>query len=195
MANKKPAPLEFEKYQHGASAARLLASEDSARYAPSALEVLAGKKGLNLGEEALGFVRGTQASEEGVKTAINVYAGKFEEKRGKYSPAQLVNWYNPILGDLGADSRDKIANYLGKYTESLQDIRNNVNDALNTLDKKAKKGKFTQTQINLAQDILKKYQEVLNVLGILDNYKFETLRPDAVDAARKQDLENLASRL
>ena len=194
MAEQRP-DYSFERYQYGASAARLLASEDSARYAPSALEVLAGKKGLDLGEEALGFVRGTQASEEGINKAIKVYNGKFEEKRGKYSPAQLVDWYNPILSDLEPDAKDKLANYLGKYTETLQSIRDNVNDALNTLDKRAKKGKFTQTQINLAQDIVKKYEEVLNVLGILDNYKFETLRPDAVNAARKQDLEKMASTL
>lgn len=113
----------YKDYQYGALASRLLGTEESRQYAPSSLEVLAGAKGLNLGEEALGFVRGTQASEEGIKTASDVYNSNFEEKRGEYSPAQLVDWYNPLLSDLDSDVRDRITNYLGKYKEPLKNIR------------------------------------------------------------------------
>ena len=197
MANERQptAYSDFEKYQYGALAKGLWESEESKRYGPSALEVLAGEKGLNLGEEALGFVRGTQASEKGIQTASDVYASKFEEKRGEYSPAQLTGWYNPLLSDLDSDSKDKITNYLEKYTEPLKVIREDYADALNTLDKKAKKGKFSQEEINKAQDTKKKYEEILGVLSVLDNYKFETLRPEAVNTARKQDLKDLASKL
>jgi len=66
MPPTTPRPA-YEKYQYAGLAGNLYNSKESKRFAPGALEVLAGAKGLNLGEEALGFVRGTQASEKGIE--------------------------------------------------------------------------------------------------------------------------------
>jgi hypothetical protein len=42
---------------------------------------------------------------------------------------------------------------------------------------------------------LEKYENTMLVMSTLDNYSFEGLRPDAVDARRKTDFKNLASKL
>ena len=55
--------------------------------------------------------------------------------------------------------------------------------------------KFDDEKIAQAKKIKEKYQLVLEVLGILDNYTFEDLRTDAVKTARKTELNGLASRL
>lgn len=192
MARKETKP-NFQQYQYGALAARLASSEENARFAPSALEILAGAKGLNLGEESLGFIKGTQASEEGIKTAINVYSGQFEKKRGEYKPEELATWYAPILKGLDKSETDKILSVLYEHDETLNSIREDYGRATYMI--KAPKGLFTDEQKAQAKGIKEKYDKVLSVMNVLDSYKFETLRGDAVDATRKADLKNLASKL
>ncbi len=192
-AKEKPA-YGFEKYAYGALAGRLASSEENSRYAPSALEMLAGKKGLNLGEEALGFIRGTQASEEGIKTAINVYAGKFEEEKGKYKPIDMASWYDSVLKDLDKADKDKIVSTLGKYTETIGAIMKKVVKA-NHIVKGKGTGANTPEQVSDAEKTMEKYQHAMIIMQTLDNYKFEGLRSDAVSEFRKQDLKGLASKL
>jgi len=192
MTNQRPNP---EKYQYAGLAKRLFTEKD-VRYVPGALEVLAGKDGLNLGEESLGFIRGTQASEEGIKTAINVYHAKFEEERGKYKPADLITWYNSVLSDLNPEERETIAKTLGEYKETIGEIKKKVEEFMYKL--KAPEGikdKFTPEELSKAKEALKKYEKVLTVMEILDTYKFEELRPAAVNATRKIELKGLASKL
>ncbi|MEX2016863.1 MAG: hypothetical protein WD876_00100, partial [Candidatus Pacearchaeota archaeon] len=72
MAEKKQADYSsFEKYMYGALAGRMLAAGNEG-YAESSLEILAGKKGLNLGEEALKFHEafGEQTKEQ-IANAVN----------------------------------------------------------------------------------------------------------------------------
>ena len=185
----------FARYQYGALASVLANSKESKRYAPSALEILAGKKGLNLGEEALGFVRGTQASEEGIQTAINVYAQNFKEKRGKYKPVELADWYTPVLSDLDEQERKKVVEYLGKHDENLGSIEKKVAEADYILSEDAPEGLFTDKQKSEARETIEKYGKLISILNVLDTYKFESLRPDAVNTTRKKDLKNLASKL
>ena len=115
--DKTPDYTEFSKYAFGRFAADCLKSDETARYAPNALEILASSKGLNLGDEALGFIRGTQASEEGIKTAASVYGHKFEEKKSAYSPADLTEWYMPLLAGLEEDEKKKITGTLDFHKE------------------------------------------------------------------------------
>lgn len=192
MEKEKPRP-DFERYQYGALAARLAHSEESARFAPGALEVLAGGKGLNLGEDAIGFFKGTMASEQGVATAIDVYASKFEEKRGGYKPSELLPWYVPVIGDLEQKDQDKILAVLHEHNEPLSSIRETYKKA--DYLGKAPKGVFSEDQVKHAQQIAKQYENLFKVMAVLDFYKFETLRGDAVDETRKKELKNLASKL
>ncbi|MGA2130070.1 MAG: hypothetical protein ABSG05_00435 [Candidatus Pacearchaeota archaeon] len=186
---------DFQKYQYGALAGRFLASKESGRYAPGALEVLAGAKGLDLGEEALGFIRGTQASEKGIQTAAGIYTGKFEEKRGEYTPAELANWYGPVLAyaNLEKKDQDKILATLNEHDETLNAIREASEKANYIVD--APDGLFTDEQKDRAKKLVEKYQKVLLVINVLDNYKFESLRSDAVTVTSATDLKGLASKL
>lgn len=186
---------DFMKYQYGALAGRLAQSEESGRYAPSALEMLAGSKGLNLGEEAQGFIRGTNASEDGIKTAIGIYAKKFQEKRGEYKPVELASWYSNVLSSISPEDAKKITGKLAESDETLSDINKKYIAADHLLSGVNKGIKFDDEKIAQAKKIKEKYQLVLEVLGMLDNYTFEDLRTDAVKTARKTELNGLASRL
>jgi len=190
-----PKSYDFEKYQYGALAARLLASKENSRHAGSALEVLAGAKGLNLGEEALGFIRGTQASEKGIQTAIGVYAGKFGEERGKYKPSDFAKWYAPVLGDLDKEDKAKILGELNKHNETLGKIEEKFKKAAYITSDDAPKGLFPDKDIEHAKKVIEKYGNLMYVLQALDEYKFDQLRADAVNETRKKDLKTLASKL
>jgi hypothetical protein len=191
----KPKVYDFEKYQYGALAGRLLASKENARHAPNALEILAGAKGLNLGEEALGFIRGTQASEKGIQTAISVYASEFEKKRGQYKPSDFAKWYAPVLADLEKKDKDKILGELSKHNETLKNITDKVSKAAYITNDDAPEGLFSDKQIEDAKKVMEKYSKLMFTLKVLDDYKFEALRADAVDETRKKDLKDLASNL
>ena len=183
---------DFGRYQYAALAARLASSQESSRFAPGALEVLAGSKGLNLGEESLGFVRGTQASEEGIQKAINVYAKQFEEKRGAYKPSELASWYGSVFSGLDKTEKDKILALLN-YDETIKEIREKLQDAL--VVSKASDRLFTPEKKAEAKKIIEKYQTVFSLMETLDSYKFESLRGDAVDTERTNTLKDMASKL
>ena len=198
MTDEKQDYSSFERYMYGALAGRFLQSKENARHTPSALEVLAGAKGLNLGEEAEGFIKGTQASEKGIQTAVGIYAGKFEEKRGEYSPSQLSQFYLPILDGLENGTRETILRHIKEYTEPLKEIIKKYKRAAKIVEESEDddfKDMYTPEQVSEAKKTAEKYGKVLNTLQKLDEYKFETLRPDAVDVTRKSELKNLASKL
>lgn len=185
----------FEKYQYGALAAQLYASKENKRYASSALEVLAGEKGLNLGEEALGFIRGTQASEKGVETAINVYASKFQEKKGEYTPSQLIGWYEHLLNGLDNKEKEKIVETFKEHDETLKNINKKLQKASHIAEGEDIENLYTKEQISDAKKTIEKYQKLMITLQVLDKYKLESLRPEAVNTARVQDLKGLVSKL
>jgi len=187
---------DFAEYAHGALAVQLLGSKEGSKYVPGALEVLAGANGLDLGEKALGFIRGTQASQKGIETAANVYGGLFQEKRGAYKPSDLVNWYSPVLDDpdLDQESRDKIKGVLSGSNVKLSTIQEKVAEASHTLDTPESKG-LSDEDRDKAKKTLQKYSKIISTLSMLDGYMFEHLRPEAVEAVRRQELKGLAAKL
>jgi hypothetical protein len=188
---------DFKRYQYGALGAYLLQSKDkdTVNLAPGALEVLVGSKGLNLGEDSMGLLAGTQASEKGLKTAFAEYNRKFEEKRGEYKPAELVSWYDPALKGLEDAEKNKLVGALGKHDETIKSIREKYHDAVFTTSDEAPKGKFTDQQITKAKETIEKYNTVLSIMQTLDRYMLESLRPDAVNSTRIATLKDLASKL
>lgn len=184
---------DFERYQYGALAARLASSEESVRFAPGALETLAGGKGLGLGEDAQGFISGTFASERGIQIAIGNYAGKFEKNRGEYKPAELANWYMPVIADLNKKTQDKILTVLNEYDEPLKAIEKTVERA--GWISKAPEGERSEAEIAEAKNLVKHYENLFKVMGLLDSFMFELLRGDAVSATRKRELEVLLESL
>lgn len=187
--------LDFQKYQYAGLAASLATSKEGAKYVPGALQVLAGDQGLKLGEEALGFIRGTNITKEGIKEAINVYYQKFQDERNKYKPVNLVDWYDSVLNGLEYTEKGKILIALGKNNETIGSISEKVREAMYTLSDTAPKNMFTSEQKSEAKETIEKYKDVLDIMETLDNYKFEELRSDAVEATRKRSLEDLVKTL
>ncbi len=183
--------MTFESYQYAALASRLL--NQSPEYVSGALEVLAGERGLDLGEEASGFVRGAMVSEEGIKTAIGIYGSKYMEQRGEQTPGSLLNWYNPVLEGLENEQREAIFGILEAQDETVESIDKASREAKHKLE--GPEGMYTPEELREARETIRRYEEVNKTMGTLDRYMMENLRPDAVDATRKRELGGLAREL
>ncbi len=183
--------MSFEQYQHGALAAQLL--REKSPYTANALEVLAGERGLNLGEEAEGFVKGTYASQKGIETATKIYSDKFDEERGTYTPGEAARWYDPVLEGLEPEERASIVGILESKDETIADITKKVGDAAYVLQ--SPEGMFTEDKLSEARSTIEKYQGVMKVMGDLDQYSIENLRPEATNEARLQNLKGLAAEI
>ena len=187
-------------YKYAALAMRLGASEESSRYAPSALEMLAGSQGLNLSQESRDYHAAFgPMSEEQVQSATQIYSKKFEKARGEYKPSELAStWYSGVLSSVGEEDKGKIVAELGKYDETLASITKKIKKASRVLVSQKDddfKDEYTPEQVTEARAVMEKYQKVMNVIGVLDNYVFEGLRPNAVNESQKKDLKGLASQL
>ncbi|MBU2616097.1 MAG: hypothetical protein KKC19_03260 [Nanoarchaeota archaeon] len=182
----------FEKYQYGALAARFLNQKDE-QSARSSLELLAGKGGLNLGEEAEGFIRGTQASEKGIQTATEIYSGKFGEAQGGYSPSDLSGWYSDILSDLGGDESARITQYLKDFSESYEGIIAKMVKADHILKGRELEASNPE-QITEAEETFKKYGNLTNLVQKLTGYKFDILCKNVTVVNMKNELGELASK-
>lgn len=155
--------------------------------------MLAGSKGLNFGEEALEFIKSYgPITPEQLRNVAGVWAGKFEEARGGYKPSELAQWYEPILTGLEKTEKDKILAQLN-YDETLKEISEKLQDAATIL--KASDRLFTPEKKAEAKKTVDKYQSVMSIIALLDSYKFESLRPDAVEADRTKTLKDLAAKL
>ena len=203
MAKEQKPNYSFEKYQYGALAERMFASKENPEHGVSALETMVGKKGLNLGEENLGFFRGAlEAYRKGEKSALQNsaqnYANIFEQEKGKYKPLDMAAWYDSVLRDLDKEDKDKIIGELGKHKETIKEITKKVKKAsliLETQGDEDLKDEYTPEQVSKARETLQKYANIRSVLQTLDNYKLDELRPEIVNESRKKDLKGLASKL
>jgi len=195
MAEQEQTPdySTFEKYQYGALAARFLNEKDMTN-TQGALEVLAGGDGLNLGNEAIGFIRGTQASEKGIEIAASMYGARFAEERGKLSPANLAGWYSDVLSGLDEDYSARLTASLRGHTETWADIIKKVSKA-NHIMEGGEIGVNTPEQVAEARSVFEKYQSIGELMSILDKYKMESLRPKTIDVSRKKALSGIASKL
>lgn len=209
MANantqKTPDYSAFEPYQYAALAARLMAgSDDDKRYVPATLENLLGSKGMNIGAEGLRAMKAFGAldmvDEEGhpdpnavnkIQRGIMTYAVEFEKARGKLSPADLAGWYMPALNG-SVEDKKKINDYLGQYKESSEKIITALAKAQHTLKTP---GGISDEEKAKAEGTIKKYNNIMALIQTLDKYKFEDLKGTVVQATRKQELKDLASKL
>ncbi|MBU1252070.1 MAG: hypothetical protein KKC96_00560 [Nanoarchaeota archaeon] len=196
MAEKKqPDYSSFERYQFGALAGVLAGSEESARHAPRALEILAGKDGLNLDPNAKEYHDsfGEQTPEQ-IEKAIKTYSGKFRKARGELSPVDLIGWYSDVLSCLDEGEMEKVVAYFGQYEEPLGAIESKMGKASH-IKKGEGTGANTDEEVAAAEKMLQKYGTLMQVMSVLDNYKFENLRPNVVGMSKKEDLKGIAAQL
>lgn len=184
---------DFQKYQY-AYLAGVLTQKGEEEYVPGSLELLAGKDGLNLSDDAMGFVRGANASKEGIDTVKGIYSEKYFKALENTTVDQYIKWYGDVLKDIPEEERSKILKVLKeKGSEKIGKIQKEFINAQKIIEDKT--DLFTEKHKEDAKNFLQKYQAFLGAYSTLEKYKTEELRSNAVNVSKKNDLSELVSKL
>lgn len=183
----------YMKREYGDVAAWLLERGDDAKYAVGSLIECAGEKGLNLGPDAEGFVKGTISTDEGIKTASSIYSSQYKEGFSKTKLSELAGFYGPLFKGLSDDERKTLERILNAGELTVEEMNKKLKVASYILSDPD--NLFTDEQKENAQKEIQKYKGVANLMKTLEEYRREKLRPDAVDATRVEDLKGLVKKL
>lgn len=184
------------RYQGGELASRFYKSEQDRVYVNGALYQLASDLGIE--EEARGFIDGSMASEEGIKTAVGVYSDKYREAINKAKIGDLFKHYDELLKDyLNDEEVDKVKAKFKKFSDrTYGEINDEIQKSLYILDGANKKFyDFSDEEIEKAKDALEEYQKIFPLMKILEDIKFEDIRPKAVKRSQGRNLKDLVEKL
>lgn len=182
---KQPYLEDLVRYQYADVAARLSKNPQDAQFATGALEKLI--SGFGVDKDILeGLKAGTYASEEGIKTAIGVYAGKYHKVLNNLTLPDFYNVRYGILKSLlGEEESNKAKEIFEKYkdqtvgsiTKKFMQAQTILNDQTGLFDEKKKEE---------AKKTVEKLGHINNVIGLLEQRNYEELRNGATKATYKE---------
>ena len=176
---------DLTRYQYGSLAGRLLQSKEGQMYTPGALEQLASDLGIE--ESAEGFINGAMASKEGLETAVMTYAGKYEKAVSELTIKDLYNTYRECFEDGLSDEEKEIVKNkyvssdvnVGEIKEKISKLQHQAQSPDEKEREKAKKG-------------LEKYQDVIQMLVIIQDNLYKNLLPKSIERTNQGRLKELA---
>ena len=118
---------DLNRYQYANVAARFASREEDAQFVPSALEKLV--SGFGIDKDLIeGLKQGTMASEEGIKTAVGIYAEKYQKSLGNLNVSEFYDVRYPTLKSiLGEAKATEAKETFEKYSEqSIASINKKV---------------------------------------------------------------------
>ncbi len=184
----------YQRTMYGGLAGYFTGRKEDQKHVRGALEVLAGKDGVDLDEEQLGFMKGALSTKESTQNTGKIYARQYLQALGTQKVSDLAKFYAPILSGIDGKAVARIGKVLEKFgDETRRSIENAFGKAQYVLEDQF--GVFSDEQKADAQETIKKYEPIMAVFATLDEYTFEGLRPKAVDRTRKSDLEALAKQI
>ncbi|MDD5012449.1 MAG: hypothetical protein PHQ66_02280 [Candidatus Nanoarchaeia archaeon] len=188
MANEETKPKYLEdltRYNYANVAHRLLSNKEDAPFARGALEKLVG--GFGVDKDILeGLKAGTFASKEGIQTAIQIYAGKYEKALGSLSIPEFYDVrYGSLKSILGDEDANKAKAVFEKYkdqtvgsiTKKFRQANAKLEDDTELFDEKAKEE---------AEKTMKKLAPIYQLIQLLEKRNYEELRNGAMKDTYKQ---------
>ncbi|MCH8945703.1 MAG: hypothetical protein IIA85_02165 [Nanoarchaeota archaeon] len=184
------------RYEYGALAGRLIRTDPSLA-----------SQSLMLLNERLNDDEGTKdlmnefvySNERGIRKASDVYAGSYEKALDSLSVEELSSdYYGDALKAL-AEREDlvKVKKELGKFAgENFGDIKKKLKKADYVIrGVREKTYDFSKKEIKEAEDTLKKYANMSNVLSVLEEAKLESLRPSVVERHYKTMFKSIVGEI
>lgn len=182
------------RYENGESAKRLYQSEEGKKFVPGALDNLMG----SLHEDAALSTR-VAIKHGGEEDIIELYAGKYQKALGSLDIEELLEkQYEGILNSyLDEIKATKIRKEFAKFSNAtVGDIRKEfASSQYILLGEQTESYKFSDKEVENAQKTFKEYEKINNILELLEDIKFENLRPIAAKKTYKQHLEEYAESL
>jgi hypothetical protein len=176
-------------YQYADVAKRLSSKEETLQFAEGALERLVSDFEKILGEkkEILdGFKAGAFASQEGIETAIKIYAEKYQKALNNLDFTEFYDIRAGILKSiLGEKEAEKAKSVFEKYKgQTLGSVRKKFEQANVIL--KDKTGLFDEKKKEEAKKTIEKLTPIYNLINLLENKNYEELMPNATKSVYKK---------
>ena len=185
---------DLNRYQYANVAARFGSSEDTAQFVPSALEKLV--SGFNIDKDILeGLKAGTLASEEGVKTAVNIYAGKYKKSLDTLKVSEFYDVrYSTLKSLLGEEKAMEAKVTMEKYADqSIGSINKKISQAQAKI--KDNTGLFDDAAKAEAKKTIEKLGPIATIIQMIEERKFEEIRNDATKQYYKDNITKILADL
>jgi len=135
---------------------------------------------LGLGEDAGALLRGTQASERGVATALSVYAEKDSERRGNLRISELPDFYGEAFGEYVSEGdADAVRELFTAYDEETYgDLMKSFSRAQTIVKNPAG---FSDEEIEEAKIAIQKYKPVRIAVDVFERYELRKMTVEDID--------------
>jgi len=182
------------RYENGELGRRLYQSEEGKKFVLGALENLMG----SLHEDAA-LSTGVAINHGGEEDIIKVYAGKYQKALDSLDIEELLEkQYEGILSSYLDEIRvTKIRKEFAKFSNAtVGDIRKELaSSQYILLGKQTKSYKFSDKEVENAENTFEKYKKINEGIELLEDIKFENLRPIAARKTYTQELKEYAESL
>ena len=186
---------DLKRHEAGELARRLFKSGEK-DIANGALETLAYDLGII--SRAEGFIQGTLASEKGIDTATGIYSQKYHEILEGLTVNDLSTHYDQILkGYLSEEGAEPIRAEFNRFSgQTYGDIIKQVTRANYVVQGESEdRYDFSEEEVWDARVTLERYKGLITSMNLLDDIKFENLRPRAAKRTHEAGLEDFSKGL
>jgi hypothetical protein len=185
---------DLNRYQYADVAARFASKEEDTQFVPSALEKLV--SGFNVDKDILeGLKQGTFASAEGIKTAVSIYAAKYQKSLGTLNVSEFYDVrFSTLKSLLGEEKAKEAKEIFEKYKgQSVASITKKFEQANAIL--KDKTGLFDEEKKAEAKKTEEKLKPLYMLIQTLEERRFEELRNDATKSVYRDSVIEYLSKL
>ena len=188
--NKTPNYLEdIALYQYANVAARLASNEQTAQFAKGGLEKMIGDFENILGDKKGildGFKAGAFASKEGIETALNIYAGKYQKALGGLNVSEFYDLrLKTLTSILGEEKAGEAKTVFEKYEDkTIGAIKKKYQQAITIANDRS--DLFDEEKKEEAKKTIEKLTPIYNVIGLLEDRNYEQLMPGATKSVYKE---------
>ena len=183
----------LERYKHAELARRFLKNETDSIHIESAINALCDSMGV----DAKKAVR-IAAKHGGMEDVIKTYSADYQNALGSLKVEELLTYYTgDIESYLNPGETSKVRAEFEKFSgEKFVDISDKLKKSKFIIEGKDKGlYNFSGEEIENAKKTQKKYQNLTLIISILEEIKFESLRPNIVKQTYKEALKEISDKL
>ena len=140
-------------------------------------------------DDVEGLLRGTEASEQGISVATQIYAQKSEERRAGLKLSELPDFYSAQVSRyVSGDDVAKLKKLFGEYKETYGDYKKKLLKANTVLEKREA---FTKREIEEAEETGRKYEKISFVLQAFEGNELDSMVNPVQDGMIKEGIKEL----
>ena len=188
MTDEKPTSPEFQRYAFANVGAIMSKDKSNAMYIPGAVDLLG--KNLNFGDDGKDLYDWF-VTEKQTNKLLDIYNKKFYTKQTEATVADIYNFYKPALTNVTDEQKALVDGAFGKYAgENYSKLKKDIAILHKKLELLEEEGGKEEEMVEI-QKQLQEYNEFMLADKLLNDYNYENLRYQAVEASKPTSFGNL----